>query len=165
MLRYIAALVLLLAPSLAAADNLDSSRDANLAPKAIYCLLVVILPRDSTVAAASNDVESAILEESRRVALPLTSMCSGRAYQHSPALLMSFRTLDTAFSYSLQVVLPSATWAPFKDQAPDTYTLPAVWEESGVVARASGITPKDIKDQAVSVFDSFMLTWKKQHQQ
>jgi len=173
MLRYAAALAAMLALSLALADSLDPSRDANLALIDRACLVVNLDATSATTygsAASSEQVTDMLtkIEATKRVltqeladqasqsGIPVTADCTGNEFSTLPQVHLYLLVVGTALSYNLRVLLTAGL---------SGFAYPVVWDTAGLLSRSTGIIPQDVEDQATKAFDAFALAWKKEHPQ
>lgn len=157
MLRYAAAFAAVLLASMALADGIDPSRDANLALLKNFCTFVSINSDNHALTQMKPTLVQDLLDRATLYSVPLHSSCQGADnFLSLFVTAVNVSTTNNGFLVRLGVEV---------DNGSSVYKLPTVWEDMIIVTGPKAQLPDYLERDTKKLFDQFALAWKKQRKQ
>lgn len=156
MLRYAAAFAVVLLLSISLADDIDPSRDANLAHLKNFCPYVDINSDNDALTQMKATLEQDLLNGATQYSVPLHSSCQATDnYLSLIVTAVNESNANNGYMVTLGVEV---------DNGSSAYNLPTVWEDTFIVTGPKDQLPHYLERDTKKLFDHFAVAWKKEHQ-
>lgn len=157
MVRFLAALTVMVLVSASLADPTFPTRDINLGLVKRLCLYVEIGSANDALTQRKTKLEQDLLDRALLYGIPLHSPCQGSDS------IVSLIITDADIP-SINDGLMLKLGVEVNDGA-SPYRLATVWDNDMMVLAPKSRLPNRLEEDTKDLFDSFALAWKKQHAQ